>query len=240
MTLLATHHSSRTPWSFLAALLLTWVVGLIDDLRGLSPLLRLTAQAAAGGILWTSGWRVPFFESGVPGFVAECVFVALFINAFNFLDGADGLAAGVAGIIAIAYIALPQASHSINGAALAWSLLGACAGFLVDNFPPAKIFMGDSGSTALGMSVAFLSLDFYRSNPGAKFGPVFPILVGLLPLLDLAFAVLRRLRARVSPFRGDRRHFYDLLLARGWSPRSVVLASCAATAVLALIGRLEL
>jgi UDP-GlcNAc:undecaprenyl-phosphate GlcNAc-1-phosphate transferase len=110
----------------------------------------------------------------------------------------------------------------------------------VGNFPPAKIFMGDSGSTALGLCIAFLSLDFYRSNPAAKFSPIFPILVGSVPLLDLILAVLRRLRARVSPFRGDRRHFYDLLLARGWSPEKVALASYAATAALALIGRLEL
>jgi len=100
--------------------------------------------------------------------------------------------------------------------------------------------MGDSGSTALGLSVAFLSLDFYRFNPAAKVSPIFPILVGLLPLLDLILAVIRRLRARVSPFQGDRGHFYDLLLARGWSVQRVALASYAATAALALIGRLEL
>lgn len=84
----------------------------------------------------------------------------LFVNAFNFLDGMDGLAAGITMVIALGYALFPGVALGALGYAVAWSLQGACAGLLFFNFPPAKIFMGDSGSTVLGFSVAFLGLDF--------------------------------------------------------------------------------
>ncbi|MFZ0883486.1 MAG: MraY family glycosyltransferase [Candidatus Acidiferrales bacterium] len=160
------------------------------------------------------------------------------VFAFNFLDGADGLAAGVTSVIAFAYILFPGASLGAVGYALAWSLLGASAAFLVFNFPPAKIFMGDSGSSALGFSVAFLGLDFIgaksaNSTTAAPTALIFPLLVAALPLADAVFAILRRLESGRSPFQGDRRHFYDLLLAAGWAARRVAITCYLLTALLA-------
>jgi UDP-GlcNAc:undecaprenyl-phosphate GlcNAc-1-phosphate transferase len=125
------------------------------------------------------------------------------------------------------------------GAVGAWSLLGASLGFLAFNFPPAEIFLGDSGSTVLGFSLAFLALDSCRAGASANSLPLFPVIFAAVPLLDAAFAVLRRLRNYGSPLAGDRRHFYDLLLARGWSPRRVSFICYSITAALVAAGWLS-
>jgi UDP-GlcNAc:undecaprenyl-phosphate GlcNAc-1-phosphate transferase len=221
---------------FLAALALVWIAGLIDDLRGLSPVLRLAAQAAAGFLLWRAGWRVPALGTGASSLLATCLFVIIFANAFNFLDGSDGLVAGVAGIIALVFIFARNGAGTQFPSGVAWSLFGACTGFLIFNFPPARIFMGDCGSTTLGFSVAFLALAFARSSDGTTPSLMFPLLVAGLPLFDAGLAVVRRLRDAASPFYGDRRHFYDLLLDRGWSPRKVALVSYLITAAMGSIG----
>jgi len=139
------------------------------------------------------------------------------VFSFNFLDGIDGLAAGIAGVIALAYIIFPGSAVGVVGCALAWSLLGACIGLLIFNFPPAKIFMGDSGSEALGFSVAFLGLDFIATKSANNASPLlaFPLLVAALPLFDAILTILRRLESGRCPFHGDRRYFYDLLRAAG-------------------------
>ncbi len=230
------HASGESRWPYFAALSLVWIAGLVDDARGLSPVLRFASQVAAGALLWHGGWRLPLLGEGALDLAATCLFVAIFANAFNFLDGSDGVASGAAGIIAAAYIALPAAASSPFGHAVAWGVAGACAGFLIFNFPPAKIFMGDSGSTALGFAIAFLGLNFYRSDGIASPSLLFPVWVAALPLLDALLAVIRRLHARVSAFNGDRRHSYDLMLARGWSAGRVACACYGITAGLAAVG----
>jgi UDP-GlcNAc:undecaprenyl-phosphate/decaprenyl-phosphate GlcNAc-1-phosphate transferase len=225
---------------FASALGLIWTVGIVDDLRGLPPTLRLGAQALCGMILWYGGWRVPVLNSGPLGFAALCLYVIMAVNAMNFIDGADGIAAGVTAIIAMGYVALPGASLTQLGPLLAWSLLGACAGFLTANFPPAKLFMGDSGSMLLGFCVAILGLDFWRTHAAADSSQLFPFVVAGFPLLDALLAVSRRLRTGESMLQGDRSHFYDLLLVRGWAARKVAYTCYAITLVFVLIGFLIL
>ncbi len=227
--------SSHALKYLLLALFLLWLAGIIDDLRGLSPLSRLTVQGIAALILCCgTDLTLPLLDKRPMGWVLAALFAVTFINAFNLLDGADGLAAGVAAVIALGYLALGQQSGvSELGAA---ALLGSCVGFLVFNFPPAKIFLGDSGSTSLGLIIAFIGLSLHPSVSVTK-GSVFisPIFAGL-PLLDLVLAIVRRLRSGRSPFAGDRRHFYDLLLQKGWSPRKVALSTYAITAGFVLVG----
>lgn len=238
----ARHSPQMPPWPFWIALGLIWTTGFLDDIRGVSPILRLAAQIGAGSLLCYGGWRLPLSGAGTFGLVAVCSFVVLFSNAFNFLDGSDGLCAGVAAVVALAYVALPGAAPSSLRHVVAWSLLGASAGFLIPNFPPAKIFMGDSGSTVLGFTVAYLALDFYRANAMRLTSSIifFPILLASLPLLDAALAILRRLRRGRSVLKGDRHHVYDLLLAAGWSSRKVALTCYALTAILWLVAWLGL
>ena len=229
--------AARAKWPFFASLVLIWASGLVDDIRGLSPIPRLAAQIVGAIFLWTAGWRVPVPLGNIPNLILTCLFLIAVVNSFNFWDGADGVAAGVAGIIAIAYAVFPGAAGNPFASDIAFSVAGASAGFLVYNFPPAKIFLGDNGSTALGFSVAFLALDFWQSQPAAVTVTVpvllFPLLLCALPLLDAALAIIRRLRRLTSPLAGDRRHFYDLLLARGYSPVEVALFCYAITIALA-------
>jgi UDP-GlcNAc:undecaprenyl-phosphate/decaprenyl-phosphate GlcNAc-1-phosphate transferase len=223
---------------FAAALGLVWLAGFVDDLRELGPASRLLAQIGAALLLYAGGWRVAFSSSSAWAIVAQCVFVLLFVNAFNFLDGADGLAAGITAAIALGYAAMPGLALSGLGYALAWSLLGACVGFLFFNFPPARIFMGDSGSTVLGFSVAFLGLDFVGARGGgvAASSWLFPFLIAAVPLLDALVVATRRVMQGKSPFQGDREHFYDFLLAAGWTARRVAICCYFLTCFLGLLG----
>jgi len=233
--LVAVGASETLALHFFAALALVWFTGFIDDLRGLSPHCRLATQAAAGVILWHGGWRL-FTASRAPfSLLATSVFVVIVTNALNFLDGADGVAAGVTTLIALAYGIEMIGTDRHLGAAVAWSLMGACAGFTVHNYPPSRLFMGDSGSNVLGFGIAFLGLDFYDARPQPS-SLVFVVVLAGLPVVDAGFAVVRRLLSRRSPLKGDRRHIYDLLGARGWNARRVAWTCYAITASLGVVG----
>jgi len=213
-------------WPFFAGLAVVWIASLVDDIRSLSAAVRLAAQLAAGISIWLAGWRVPLFswpDGKILSLLATCILVAGFVNALNFLDGSDGLAAGVSAIIAAAYALVFLSAGDARCAVLASAAAGACLGFLAYNLPPAKIFMGDSGSAALGFLIAFFALESWRARPLTPPKLLFPFLIAALPLLDAAFAILRRVLSGSSPLYGDRFHLYDLQLRRKWSPRNVAL-----------------
>lgn len=223
-------------WSVFLALVLVWLTGLFDDLADLPPVVRLIVQLAAGLLVARSDWRLMVSGNEFLDTILTCLFVVLFINSFNFFDGADGLAAGVAAVVSVGYAVLYSTRAPGVGAAVSWSLLGASVAFLLFNFPPAKIFMGDSGSTVLGFLVAFIGLDFNRVHHSVGTHLLLPLIFAGLPLLDLFLAVFRRMRNGTSPFLGDRRHLYDLLRQQGWSARPIALGSYLATALLVLVG----
>lgn len=230
-------------WPFLAALALIWTAGLADDIWLLPPVSRLVAQIGGAALLWMGGWRFPWIMSNPANLAAVCFLTVLIINSFNFLDGSDGLCAGVTGTIAVAYLIIPGFTLSFLGTTVAWSLLGVSAGFLVFNFPPSRgIFMGDSGSTVLGFGVAFLAFDFYRANTANdRYTSILvPLMMAALPLLDGILTVLRRLRGGDSPLHGDRLHFYDLLLGLGWSSQRVALTIYAVTGAMCFVAWLVL
>jgi UDP-GlcNAc:undecaprenyl-phosphate GlcNAc-1-phosphate transferase len=188
-----------------------------------------------GAVLWCAGWQTDWFKAPMLDLAATCLVFAFFINAVNMLDGADGLAAGIAAIGAIGLIIARGDSPSTL--VMAGCLAAACTAMLLFNFPPASIFMGDSGSTLVGRLAGVLVLQTSPVEPG--FGQTLPLLAFfMLPLGDAGLAIVRRLRTRNSPLRGDRRHYYDLLLQRGWPIRSVLAVSYALTAVLVSTGLL--
>jgi UDP-GlcNAc:undecaprenyl-phosphate/decaprenyl-phosphate GlcNAc-1-phosphate transferase len=227
--------AAQSAWPLLLGLAMIWSVGVVDDLCGLSPFLRLAAQLAAATVLWEFGGRFPILGGGAPSVAATWLFVLALTNSINLLDGLDGLATGVVGIIAAAYLALPGAIGDPLAFAVAGSVAGACAAFLLSNFPPASIFLGDTGSTALGFSLAWLGLELIRSHPASRTALAFPLLTAAVPLLDTCFAVIRRLNGRSSPLCGDRSHFYDLLRPRGWTTRRISLTAYAITTALGAI-----
>jgi UDP-GlcNAc:undecaprenyl-phosphate GlcNAc-1-phosphate transferase len=228
------------------------IIGMADDRWGLSPISKLAAQAAAGGIVVWSGAQLSWLPEPGQGTLAltpnqstalTILVVVATINAVNFIDGLDGLAAGIVCIAALAFfvyyyrltqlVHLPlQAGPTLASAVLA----GACLGFLPHNFYPARIFMGDTGSMLLGLLLAYVpiasiaSLDpasLRGSNTVNRFPEILPLLlpaaIMVIPYADLLLAVVRRTRAGKSPLAPDRKHLHHRLLDIGHSHRSSVM-----------------
>ncbi|WP_343905385.1 MraY family glycosyltransferase [Nocardioides aquiterrae] len=230
-------------------------VGVLDDLFELDALTKLGGQVLAAGFLIAFGIQYYFFPGPddvqyaidpaqralLTGFI-----VVATVNAVNFVDGLDGLAAGVVGIGAAAFFVYCYQLSSFNnvtlattGALLSAALAGACAGFLPHNFHQARLFMGDSGSMLIGLvlsaSAVTLTGQFSASQitegaagSQASLLPtllplLLPISILVVPILDLVLAVVRRTRAGRSPFAPDKQHLHHRLLEIGHSHRRAVL-----------------
>jgi UDP-GlcNAc:undecaprenyl-phosphate GlcNAc-1-phosphate transferase len=228
---------------FLAAFTAIWLVGFADDLRSISPYARLALQIVSGLLLWLGGWRLSAAlalpRTGIVSLISVCAVCAVFANSFNFLDGADGIVGGVAAIIAVCYLAISR-NAGPGPLPVSWSLLGSSIAFLFFNFPPANIFLGDSGSTVLGFCIAFLTLSCGQSSAAEASVALVPFTLAGLPLLDAALAVVRRIKNNSSPLRGDRRHIYDILMARRWSQRNIAFACWGMTVALGVVAWLSL
>ncbi len=254
---LAFAYSSEVTAVVLAAGLIT-LVGALDDRFELDAITKLAGQTTAAGVLvlfgvqWAVLW-VPWGGSdassgsvlllgGGQGALLTVLLALALVNAMNFVDGLDGLAAGIGLVAASATCAFTVGLLSQTGndpaaytpALIAAVLAGACLGFLPHNFHPARIFMGDSGSMLIGVMLAaattsasgridFSTTDFPRSVLGL-FAPLIVLAAVLfVPLLDLLMAVVRRTRAGRDPFSADKMHLHHRLLQIGHSHRRVVL-----------------
>lgn len=224
---------------FLGAVVL-FVVGVYDDRVELGAAPQLIAQVAAAGIAVASGVMIQELPNPFgPVITFETWFAVVFtifwlvgmMNTVNWLDGVDGLAAGV---VAIAGIVLFIHTYRLEQYSIAWlalALVGAVLGFLPFNLFPAKIFMGSAGAFVLGYTLGMLS-----TIGGAKVA--FALLVLAIPILDVAWQIFSRLRAGKSPFSATRTHLHHRLLDAGLSSRAIVLLYYVFTAmfgVLALI-----
>jgi UDP-GlcNAc:undecaprenyl-phosphate GlcNAc-1-phosphate transferase len=209
------------------------LVGLLDDLRGASPAAKLAVQMAAAAYLWTAGYRMdivtnPFGEPITLGALSLPVTVLWFVglsNAFNLVDGLDGLAAGLALIATTSLFAASLLNDRWGAALLILALAGALLGFLRYNWPPATIFLGDSGALFVGFVLAGFAI---RSNMKSStvIAVTAPILALALPILDASLAVARRVANGHNVFRADREHLHHRLLRLGLPPRHAVLALC--------------
>lgn len=224
------------PSAFLViAVTMVWLVGLVDDLIGVSSYIRLAVQIAAGALLWFGGWRLGVSTHFLVDLLATCLLVAFLINAMNFLDGMDGLCAGMTAMIALGFLGISAGNAAKPAGMVAAALVGVSLGMLIANFPPATMFMGDSGSTLAGIVLAYLFLSSVRNHPGTQ-GFVAPLMFLTIPIADASLAILRRAVRRSSLFEGDRQHFYDILLQSGWPVRRVLATSLEAAGVLILTG----
>jgi UDP-GlcNAc:undecaprenyl-phosphate/decaprenyl-phosphate GlcNAc-1-phosphate transferase len=176
-----------------------FVVGAIDDARGLSASKRLAAQLAASLIVVGFGLRVTFVPAHFPGEpVLEGFLTVLWLigitNAVNFLDGVDGLAGALGAIGALFFLSLAWPTRQIHASFYAVSLAGACLGFLLYNWKPASIFLGDSGSTTIGFSLAGLSVmgSWASDNPVAALST--PLLVLAVPVFDMIYTTVSRVK----------------------------------------------
>ncbi len=220
---------SRVMW-LITACCVVLVGGAYDDLRGTRPGAKLGVQVLAALIAYAGGAalvtaHVPFFgtlELGWLALPASVLWIVAITNAINLLDGLDGLAAGVGAMIALAMGVVAITHDNPVVAALCVILAGASTGFLVHNFYPAKVFMGDTGSNFLGFAIGCLSLVGYRKSIAAVGLAASFIILGL-PVLDMLFSMLRRTAQGRSPFSADRGHLHHMLVALGLSQRRVVI-----------------
>jgi UDP-GlcNAc:undecaprenyl-phosphate GlcNAc-1-phosphate transferase len=249
-------------YAILGAMLLIVVVGVVDDLWDLDWLIKLGAQFLAAGLIAGVGglqiYSLPIggmtVGSSWVSFTLTVFSIVVVMNAVNFIDGLDGLVAGVClianGVFFVySYLLLREFATSNFSLAtfIAAALVGACLGFLPLNWSPAKLFMGDSGALLLGLLMATSAIAMTGALPAGAFDPeafgrsqllgafipiVLPIVVVLLPLLDFGMAVLRRLYAGKSPFSPDRKHLHHRMLDMGHSDRDAVLIFYAWTAVI--------
>ncbi len=248
----------QVPTILIAALLIV-IMGVVDDLWDLNWMTKLAGQFIVAGIVAFGGTQITALPIGesvlvspVQSLMLTVFVIVLVMNAVNFVDGLDGLVAGVA-IIAngtfFVYTYLQQSANNLSyfnlAALLSAVLIGICLGFLPVNFHPAKLFMGDAGALLVGllMAVSAINVTGYI-NPGSigavvghsilldAYIPILlPFAILVIPLLDFGLAVLRRLRAGKSPFSADRKHLHHRLLDMGHSHLHAVLIFYAWTLV---------
>jgi UDP-GlcNAc:undecaprenyl-phosphate GlcNAc-1-phosphate transferase len=217
--------------------------GLYDDFRGTNARFKFIAQTLVGVLFYVMGGRVEALSVPLVGTVAlpavlSCALTVLWTiaitNAFNLIDGIDGLATGTALFAALVLLAVSLMLGHPVVTVMAVALCGALIGFLPYNFNPASIFLGDSGSLFIGFTLAALSVQGAQ-KASTSVAVAIPIIAFGLPVLDTGFSIVRRFISGRPLFDGDREHIHHKLLERGWSQRRVVLVLYALCAVFGLV-----
>ncbi|HNR78984.1 MAG TPA: MraY family glycosyltransferase [Mesotoga infera] len=219
---------SISPWflnypEYFFPFIVMWIVGFIDDKRGLSPKVRLFIELASGFSISYIIFGYSFFDSAILAFV-----FTMAVNAYNMVDGLDGICAGNTIIFSV-FAFMAGFSPDISLA-----VAGAFAGYLLYNFPPAKVFMGDQGSYLAGTFVGLLLLESWESQNFVRIAAFcWPV------LLDLFVGFARRSLAGKSPLKGDRDHYYDKIFAiTGKKKRATFFITSSIALFYALVGLL--
>ena len=229
--------------ALLSAATFMFLVGLIDDIKGLRARVKLLCQLAAAITVCAFGLRITsvtvsdWFTLNLGWFSwpLTIFWIVGITNAINLIDGLDGLAAGICAVACGVMVVLSIHFGQPVMAVIMLSLLGALTGFLFFNLNPAKIFMGDSGSLFLGFTLASASV-MCAAKSQAIVGLTLPILALGIPILDTLFSMLRRFLERRSMFSPDRSHFHHRLLELGFCQRHIVLIAYVVTLLVAGLG----
>jgi len=226
----------------LVAVLCVFAIGLYDDVRGARPWQKILVQGLAGCALYLSGYHVDLLTNPVSGgsftlgwlsLPMTLLWVVAISNAFNLIDGLDGLAAGVGLFSALALFLLALLTQNPFLAAIAAVLAGSLMGFLPNNFAPARIYLGDSGSLTVGLTLAALAIRSSLKGP-VLVTLAIPLMVFGLPLLDAGVTTFRRFLSGHPIFRRDEEHLHHRLLKIGLTHRAAVLALYGVAAFFAL------
>jgi UDP-GlcNAc:undecaprenyl-phosphate GlcNAc-1-phosphate transferase len=247
---------STAPLGIVIAAIVIWVVGVIDDLREVSAPAKIAGMVLAGSILSFAGvgilfFRIPFYDLVIltPDLSAliTVVWVVGMANAVNLVDGLDGLAAGLVAIAAGAFFLYGLRLGEVGviddpniGTLVAIIIAGLCLGFLPHNFHPAKIFMGDGGALLLGLLLAASTMavggstdEPFSGQVYFFFAPLFiPLFILGVPILDTAFAIVRRATKRAGVATADKEHLHHRLMRLGHGQRRAVVILWLWTAVL--------
>jgi UDP-GlcNAc:undecaprenyl-phosphate GlcNAc-1-phosphate transferase len=211
-------------------------LGLLDDVRGLAPTTKLAGQVIIASLLVTGGIRFELVPFEPVSFVLTIGWIVALMNAVNLIDNMDGLAAGIAVIAGVA-LAVTSMQTSLPAAVLAGTTAGAALGFLVHNFNPARVFMGDAGSMLLGFLLATAALlgTTTAATTNVALAVFAPLAVLALPIFDTALVSASRRLAGLPISRGGRDHVSHRLVALGLTERSSVLLLYALAAILATL-----
>jgi UDP-GlcNAc:undecaprenyl-phosphate GlcNAc-1-phosphate transferase len=221
----------RQVWIFAVGATLLLLTGIWDDRFGLGAFKKLGIQIVAAALAIQAGFSfnvfsIPFSDgvSLVPLWIlwpVSLVWIVGVTNAMNLIDGLDGLSSGVGAIIAITLAIICWQGEQWVGVVIGLVLFGALIGYLPFNFPPARIFLGDTGSLIIGYSLALIALEGYRKTAILAF--LVPVLALAIPLLDTLLSIVRRIRSGRGVFVPDQFHMHHRLLHREGSHRSAVL-----------------
>lgn len=223
-------------WGLFIGSTIIVLVGIWDDVREMSPMVKLLWQIAAAAVLLFFHFSMdvislPFNRSlnfgalglSVIGLILMLFWVVGLVNTVNISDGLDGLAAGICFMVALLLFWSANRIGQISAAHLTLALAGALLGFLFFNFPPARVFMGDSGSMFLGYIIGGISI-MGLLKTATILGLVFPLLILGMPVTDLTFAIIRRKLRGQSMAAADRGHVHHRLLDAGLTQRQAVLS----------------
>ncbi len=214
-----------------------FAVGLADDVREMRPWTKLTAQVAVAAVMAGVGLQLRLTHVPLLDALLTIVWITGVTNAVNLLDNMDGLAAGVAAIGALFRLGFFVLDGNVEGAMLAAILTGTALGFVVHNFAPASIFMGDAGSLFLGFCLSGLSLvGGYPYSRSLMSVLLLPVLLLLVPIFDTAFVTINRSLARRPVSVGGSDHTSHRLVALGLSPRAAVLSLYSVAVLSGLVG----
>jgi len=223
--------------------LLVLTLGALDDRWGLGALPKLAVQIAAAGIAISFGFQIDHLTDPISRqvwylptwliWVLTTIWIVVVTNSINLMDGLDGLASGIAAIIAATLTLIAWQGNHVLGVVVGVALVGALLGFLPYNFPPARIFAGDTGALFIGYSLSLLALEGYQRVTLLTF--IVPLLALAVPLIDTLLSILRRLRRRTNIMRADRLHIHHRLLESEGSHRSAVLSIYFLTACFCVI-----
>lgn len=238
---------SRQTLGLMLGLAIIFVMGIIDDCKDLNAKLKFIVQIiAALVVIFVGNIKIDVFTNPnifsdnpywiLPDWLSialTVLWIVFITNAVNFIDGLDGLAAGVSAIMSVSLVFIAVRSGEYATAVMGIALMGSCFGFLPFNFNPAKIFMGDSGSTFLGFMLATLSIQgVFKSYAVISFAV--PLLILGLPLFDASFAMIRRIFSGQSPMKADRGHLHHRLIDMGFSQKQTVFILYAISGVLGI------
>jgi UDP-GlcNAc:undecaprenyl-phosphate/decaprenyl-phosphate GlcNAc-1-phosphate transferase len=208
----------------LLASLIIWAMGIFDDLRELSVAAKLSVQIIATALLVIFGVRTDIVYLGdTVNIIITFIWVIGITNAFNHLDIIDGLAAVTAVIIAFAFLIISSLNGDFNSVILSLVLIGGVLSFLLRNLPPAKVYMGNSGSHFLGFILAAIALLISYATLEKKAALLSPLVILWLPVFDTTFLVFTRIRKRKMPFNKSNDHLVLRLISLGYSKKKSLL-----------------
>ncbi len=211
-------------------LTLIHLIGLVDDFHNLKARTKFILQIVAASIVTLGGFyirnvTIPYigtFGLGIFSYPITVLWIVGLTNALNLVDGMDGLAGGISAFAAFSLGIIMLIKGNITGMVLSFAILGSVIGFLFYNFPPAKIFMGDSGSLFLGFSLSVIPLISMGNSSNGKGILLAATTLFLIPILDTAAAIFRRIKEKRPIYSPDRKHLHHRLLDLGLKERKIL------------------